>query len=116
MKIYIANFADQASFEADCDDPPKPYEIGLEGYASPQFSHVSLALTDAWIEELKAAAIDEVAYLEGEEVQAGWDESMTWETEGMIVPEQGRPYQQFRLVDVDDTIVSLIIVQEVEVA
>lgn len=58
MKIYIANFVDMATLEAEMDDP----SFDMTSMASPQFYEAFQTLDDAKLTELKKAAEDEAAY------------------------------------------------------
>lgn len=104
MHVFIANFCDVATLEAEQDDP----DFRLEHMASPQLFSISASLTEAWIESLKADVINEMGDFCDEDED---HKELVWKTDGWKVPKQGREHQTWAAY-VDEEPTAMLIVQK----
>lgn len=69
--IYVANYMDVASQEAEQDDP----SFDLESMASPQLSRLSTRMSAEWVEKCKSQFVGEVQEALGEDLEVRWETS-----------------------------------------
>lgn len=110
-RIYVANYALQGDFEAECDDN-STFDMGLEGLASPQV--MAVFMNSLYVGTLQNDV--ELAVLEMHEED---DEKpdMVWETAGWQdrKPGGGRPHEIFTLKDkTNGDVLAMLVVQEVD--
>ena len=111
MHIYVANYVTTDEFYAELDDPCAR-DVGLEGWASPQFLRMTASMTDEWVEVVKAEVQANASdgYMDEEEYKGS---AWSWQTDGWVVPDEGREHQVFRLF-ADDELMAVMVVQKQE--
>lgn len=113
MKVFVANFADAAGLEAECEDP-SARDMSLVDFASPQLSHVFVKFGKAEQRILKDAMLAEIEELyEGEDDDP--KDNSSFRISGWRQPTHGRPNWTMSLIyrgEVECTAV----VQELEVS
>lgn len=106
MKVFIANFTDDATVEAEIDDRA---DVDMESMASPQFYSISLVRSDAWVDSLKEDWANERqdAYDDPKPHNVEW-------TEVHDVPAWGRENWKYTAIQ-DGDIVGMIVIQTVTI-
>src|SRR3972149_1196790 len=111
-KIYVANYMDLASYEAE-QDSPSARDMALIDFASPQVSHVLRDLTQGSIDVvLRACRAEYMDLMEGSDETP----KLSWKALGMRTAKRtaGRDSWAWVLVD-GETEVAIVVVQEMEV-
>lgn len=124
MKVYVANYSLQESFNAECDDPSTA-EGGLEAMASPQFARVSQRglpeFTVSMKEDVEREVIDA---FQDDHTEAELRKTFKWTTSGWQTPKEGRPHVVFTLLDktvkkgtsYGGEVWAMLVIQEVELS
>jgi hypothetical protein len=116
MKLYVSQFTTLYAFQAELDDPSVK-DLGMEGLGSPQFYAIEAALTDAYVERVKTAAVEELFDddpLLDEERLARIVRGGNWRTAGWVESPHGRPHQCWELIvdETDKEALVCIVIQE----
>ena len=105
MSIYLANYMDVSTFEADFDDRDCDFSVSD---ACPQFSRLSTRMTDEWVLMCKADVEEDVR-------EALEEDDLRWSTDGWKESKDGRSSQTFSLhVGDGDEAIAYLVVQRVE--